>query len=656
MSDQPATTEKKILIKKKKPIVSEPAENITSEIIETPKVRKPRAKKEEKEQDFTNTCVICAEKFNKSNHLPVKCQYCEFTACRDCCETYVLSENDPHCMDNNCKKQWTRQYLAQVFSKVFCATTLKNHRENVLLEKNKSMLPTVIPVIEATNARAKLALKIKELQRQESELRKEISNIEQDCMRISRSINNFYNSNNTQFDNTYSNEKKEDTVERNVFVRPCPANDCRGFLSSKWKCGICEIWVCPDCGDIKGKDHNAEHTCKPENKESMDLMKKDTRPCPECGTRIFKIEGCNQMFCTNCNTGFCWRTGKVTTGEMHNPHYFEWMRRTGGNPGTGVGGGCGQITPNQITRLVNNRMAILEEIMFTKFYVNKYHLTPIANGEKSRLQATLTYDNRLIGGAPMTMANITRVNGSFADYNKYWIKQDKELFLFTINSVIRNVGHTRFEMQGRYRVDDNSTREIKQLQVSFLRNEIDEPQFKSRIHQITKREEKNREIMDVVNLLCDTVMAILLRFCDTIMKDVPEIRLIHLKEDINTNIYYNPNKMQELLSMDNKQISDFIDGSILKEIIAIVDYANDCFKLISGAYQCVVIKYDYKLNRIIQKSSKKNTEENKNNIIYTTRNGRQHYMTNNRYEQETDVETDKYDPTLPNYYDWLMKK
>jgi restriction endonuclease S subunit len=148
----------------------------------------------------------------------------------------------------------------------------------------------------------------------------------------------------------------------------------------------------------------------------------------------------------------------------------------------------------------------------------------------------------------------------------------------------------------------------------------------------------------------------MMRFCDTIMKDVPEIRLIHLKEDINTNIYYNPNKMQELLSMDNKQISDFIDGSILKEIIAIVDYANDCFKLISGAYQCVVIKYDYKLNRIIQKSSKQNTEENKNNIIYTTRNGRQHYMTNNRYEQETDVETDKYDPTLPNYYDWLMKK
>jgi hypothetical protein len=29
------------------------------------------------------------------------------------------------------------------------------------------------------------------------------------------------------------------TNERSLFVRACPDEDCRGFLSSQWKCGIC---------------------------------------------------------------------------------------------------------------------------------------------------------------------------------------------------------------------------------------------------------------------------------------------------------------------------------------------------------------------------------------------------------------------------------
>ena len=38
------------------------------------------------------------------------------------------------------------------------------------------------------------------------------------------------------------------------------------------------------------------------------------------------------MWCTACNTGFSWRTGRVAEGPVHNPHYFQWLQTQGQNP------------------------------------------------------------------------------------------------------------------------------------------------------------------------------------------------------------------------------------------------------------------------------------------------------------------------------------
>jgi hypothetical protein len=63
----------------------------------------------------TPMCVICDEKANKSTHTLVTCQYCPFEACRACCETYILSQSAPKCMEGKCGKEWTRKFLAQNF-------------------------------------------------------------------------------------------------------------------------------------------------------------------------------------------------------------------------------------------------------------------------------------------------------------------------------------------------------------------------------------------------------------------------------------------------------------------------------------------------------------------------------------------------------------
>jgi len=116
---------------------------------------------------------------------------------------------------------------------------------------------------------------------------------------------------------------------RREFVMRCPAEGCRGFLSTAYKCGVCEKKTCSDCTEVLGDE---EHACKPDAVETAKAIKKETRPCPKCGVRIFKISGCDQMWCTvdGCGTAFSWDSGQVVTGRVHNPHYYEWMRRNGG--------------------------------------------------------------------------------------------------------------------------------------------------------------------------------------------------------------------------------------------------------------------------------------------------------------------------------------
>jgi len=80
--------------------------------------------------------------------------------------------------------------------------------------------------------------------------------------------------------------------ERAKFIMKCPAAECRGFLSTAYKCGTCQMWACPDCLVIKGPEKDVEHTCDPGQKESVALIIKESKGCPKCGQRISKIDGC----------------------------------------------------------------------------------------------------------------------------------------------------------------------------------------------------------------------------------------------------------------------------------------------------------------------------------------------------------------------------
>lgn len=249
------------------------------------------------------SCNICFEEFNKTNHKQITCDFCNFDSCKTCCEKFILESNQqPYCM--NCKREWSRKILVNKFPQKFIDNELKKHQENILFDTEKALLPNTQIEIEHLLAQKKIA----------DEINKhidEMSNIHLKIESLRLELKNI-----------------QHNKERSVFVKKCTNNDCRGFLSSQWKCGICNHWTCQDCHEIKGTSKDSPHTCKQENVDTVKLLNKDSKQCPKCNIHIYKIDGCNQMFCTQCHTAFDWKTGKLET-KIHNPHYFEWLKQSG---------------------------------------------------------------------------------------------------------------------------------------------------------------------------------------------------------------------------------------------------------------------------------------------------------------------------------------
>ena len=216
-------------------------------------------------------CNICCDSYNKSTREKICCGYCDFPSCKTCCETYILSESVPKCMNTTCAKEWSRKFIREKFTNVFINTKFKNHLEELLFDQEKALLPATQPIIEE---------KIRKV------------NIKKEMAVLDNLIQDLYVQKRQLERNLYTN--KIDTSSKKVsnYVRSCSSEGCRGFLSSQWKCGICETWTCPECHELKGIDRDCDHTCNPELVETAKLLAKDTKSCPNCQAKIFKIDGC----------------------------------------------------------------------------------------------------------------------------------------------------------------------------------------------------------------------------------------------------------------------------------------------------------------------------------------------------------------------------
>ena len=260
-------------------------------------------------------CAICCEEFNRSTRAEVACPACPLKACRTCVRHYVSSTpNMPHCM--GCKNRWERDFLVDATLKSFVNGAYKDHRKRQLFDLEKARLPETMPAVENY-------LKVEGLKKELDEAKERKEEMEQlwrDAKHREYNLRHLI-----QVYRRGGNPGQE----KRKFMRQCPAEDCRGFLSSAWKCGVCDMWSCPHCLELKGPNKDTAHECNPDSVKSAELMKKETRPCPRCAVPIFKISGCDQMWCTQCHIAFSWKTGQQVNGVIHNPHFYAFQREGG---------------------------------------------------------------------------------------------------------------------------------------------------------------------------------------------------------------------------------------------------------------------------------------------------------------------------------------
>ena len=373
----------------------------------------------------TFNCNICSRTLVTT--LNIKCNYCEQSACTQCHITFLLGLDDPNprCMYPTCKKTWTFQFMSSNFDSHFINDTLLSHQTNIYIQREKSLLPGAMNILQIREEEVQRRLNVANLHQERRILQQKINDAHKiltvkkvkinsrDSVSISlykcptcniptvfndicARCGSYYSDSQLKFtdhkqiemlqslliyqdhlllklDDVNQKEKKE-KKEKKVYVKNCPNNECRGFLNNEYNCELCKVKTCKHCSVIKSDD---EHKCNPDTLATIKLLATDTKQCPKCTSLIYKINGCDQMYCTHCHTPFSWIRGTIETGVVHNPHYYELQRKLNNGVIPRVNGDqqCGGII---ILRDLRRKLGVyLDEHLLNNHHRLLLHITHV---------------------------------------------------------------------------------------------------------------------------------------------------------------------------------------------------------------------------------------------------------------------------------------
>jgi len=379
-------------------------------------------------------CPICASPFNKGTRTKITCFACEHSACKECTRTFLkMATCLPKCM--NCNVRFPTHFLIRNLNRSWVLTAYKETLSKILTSIELGKLPETQPYVEFEIEKTRLKL-------QNIQYADEVKKMKLKCLKLNNAIhaNQYLIRGETMpvyLMNEFVDGRPVVADTRKKFIMACPL-DCRGFLSTQYKCGTCQKTICSDCLCLKEEDH----VCIESNKLSAEMIKRESKPCPKCGARICKIDGCDQMYCvskdngTHCHTAFSWKTGMIETGVIHNPEYYELMRREG-------------------------------------------------------IQLRNAGDVQC-GGMP----EIRRILRTF-DFLKIDV-DFKSLLIRTHRHVAEIVQYVTNQFRARINAHDNAKRDLR---VQYMLNKLSKPVFSEKIYAMEKEQQKNLDIHHIAELI-----------------------------------------------------------------------------------------------------------------------------------------------------------
>ena len=129
--------------------------------------------------------------------------------------------------------------------------------EEKRVETEKMLLSSTQPLVVPTRRLLEIKSSVKDIHRQISELQLNLHQLEQD---------------------KFDYETQLCTLDKTVYLGPCPYTSCRGFVNDSYQCGLCQGYMCTSC---KKERHHG--TCdavsfetKPESRYDRFISRFDT--------------------------------------------------------------------------------------------------------------------------------------------------------------------------------------------------------------------------------------------------------------------------------------------------------------------------------------------------------------------------------------------
>jgi len=240
-------------------------------------------------------CMICAMSYTPSQRKKIICGGCGYKCCSECLATAFAFYGSPRCIRRGC----SFEFSLDIGKARYVQYLVDGHYtgiDNPMFYDDPRLIRHMETVLNNVKEK-KIVI--------EENLNMVKSEIEQRILLVSEI------------------ERERGNNIRKICADPSCSGICiPGRINSGFsECQVCNQIYCSDCEGIVSCIQS--HECDKDVLENIKSIRAETRPCPSCLKPIFKISGCDQMFCTLCFVKFDWISGKIMSKKapFHNIHF-----------------------------------------------------------------------------------------------------------------------------------------------------------------------------------------------------------------------------------------------------------------------------------------------------------------------------------------------